>query len=105
MKSHDASCFSDVLLKIATFAPNWTVFCFVGSACGRFAMLHFAPVLSAMSLRKGIEEVGEKEKRRFPPGRSFCQSKPAGVYPLPSLFIRSYICRTCRPCAPFHATV
>ena len=60
MKSHEASCFSAVLLKIATFAPNWTVFCFAGSACGRLAMLHFAPVLSAMSFRKGIDEVVEK---------------------------------------------
>src|SRR2546429_267685 len=49
MKSHDASCFSAVLLKIATLAPNWTVLGFAVSAWGRLAMLHFAPVLPAAS--------------------------------------------------------
>ena len=72
MNSHEASCFSGVLLKTATFAPNWTVFAFVGSDCGRFAMLQWKfGVLSARSFMKGTVEVDERKNASFPAAMSF----------------------------------
>src|SRR5207302_9388608 len=106
MNSHDASCFSGVLLKTATFAPNCTVFAFEGSDWGRLAMLQWKPaVLSARSFMNGTVDVEERKNVSFPAARSFWESNPAGLYAQPSFTPRSYICRTWSPCAPFHATV
>ncbi len=46
MNSHEASCFSGVLLKAMMFAPYCTVFAFAGSICGRPMMLHVGAGLS-----------------------------------------------------------
>ena len=79
MKSHEASCFSGVLLNTATFAPNWTVFALAGSDCGRFAMLHLNGALSARSLMNGTLEVDARKNASFPAAKSFWKSKPFGV--------------------------
>ena len=72
MKSHDASCFSGVLLNTATLAPNCTVFGFAGSDCGRFAMLQWKlGVLSARSFMNGTVEVDERKNASLPAAMSF----------------------------------
>ena len=73
MKSHDASCFCGVLLKMATFAPNITVF-----PPGGAATFHATGVFMAAAMN-GRLDVDAKVNASLFCAKSFCQSKFVGV--------------------------